>query len=516
MSYIKTISLAVFFLSTLILALQAPFFFHEMRSADTVYHAAKIARVQEGGLFVDPFSGTKTLYPPLFHLIGAKSASLTNLTAEEIIHVLGVFTYILLCLSLFFLGFAVFQNVAKASLFFLLFSLIAYAPATKYLLLQGPATFSHPFVFFGMGFLFFFREKEKSSLLYLGAFFLAAACQLWWFNLFFALPFFLLFLFFMRAKISKKTFAFSILFFVLPFLFTAFHLLAIKEVLPSYARANEKKNYLSFIGTFFLRGQGDYLETLAPWKWNYDPVSSPLKTSRDVVNFIFFFLFSLTSSLFMFFSSLYLFFRKKDLSRLLLALFIAAFLFSALLQLAGNSAHLYRVQLYSHTLLLLFALCALPINWNKAMPLAIVAGSFFTLWHVLHNPNTIGKKDWHSNEDKEAAHWLTSLPDAKEKRHFFTDASYRSLVTMAPFYSLVGNRQGRYYFQDPKSADAMEGAYISIHRFSEWEKAVQDYHIEYLGFNKYDPAERVLLKKYRSKGKIFFENAKWTILKIRN
>lgn len=498
-------ALCIFLFSTVTLYYQAPFFFHDMRSADTVYHAAKIARTMEGDPFVDPFSGTKTLYPPLFHLLGAKTASFLGYRPETMIHVFGITTHILLSLSLFVLGYAVFQDIKKAALFYLLFSLIVYAPATKYHLLQGPATLSHPFVFFGMAFILFFWTHKNNLNLYLGAFFLGLACQLWWFNLFFAVPFLSISLFHFRSVRP-------LFFFVLPFLFTAYHLYSVKEILPFYGSSGEKIPF-SFIGTFFLRGQGDYLETLPPWKWNYDPYFSPLKTARDVINFLFFFALSLPGSLFLFFSSFYLFFKKnltKQTSTLFLC-FLAAFLFSALLQIVGNSAHLYRVQLYSHTLLLLFVLATLPSF--KFQKTALFLGGFFTLWHVLHNPMTILQNDFVKNEDKEAVSLLKTL--SSNERIFFTDTSYRALIFATPFYSLVGNKDGRYYFQDPVSAKAMKEGYLDITRLKNANTALNDFAIKYLGFNKQDPAEKILLKAYLPQGDIVFENAKWTLLKKR-
>ena len=492
----------IFGISALLLALQPPFFFHEIRSPDTVYHAAKIAKVLDGSLFTDPFTGTLTLYPPLFHI--AASGIAWFLSPDAALHILGVLTFILLSSSLIFLGYSVFQNSRQASVFALLFSLIVYAPATKYILLQGPATLSHPLIFFSMGALFFYRQTERLHWLLTSALFFGLACQMWWFNLFFALPFLLISL----SGVSKKNTLLAILLFILPFSFTAFQLYLIREVLPDYHEVSQEKtrSLLDAFSTFFLRGQNDYLETLPPWKWHYDHgLNSHLKTARDSVNFAFFFLISLPAALFMFFASIFLFFKNKD--RLLFYLFLGSFFFSLGLIFIGNSAHLYRVQLYSHTLLLLYIMQTIPIHRSM-----MALGAVFTLWHVMHNPLLIGKTDWIPQEDRELAHILEPL--AENERFFFLDASYRSLVTITPFYSLVGNKDGRYYFQDPKSAKSMKDAYQNIEHRAEWKQALETFNIKYLGFNKLDSQEALLLDLYRKEGEILYENAKWVLLKL--
>lgn len=506
MNKTSLLTFLVFAICILLLSIQAPFFFHDVQSADTVYHAAKIVKVLGGSLFTDPFTGTHTLYPPLFHLIGASLALF--LTPIATIHVLGVLTFALLAASLFFLGYSVFQNSKQASLFALLFSFIVYAPAAKYSLLQGPATFSHPLVFFGMGFMFSYRHSKKLSSIYTSALSLSLACQIWWFNLFFAPVFFVFSL--MLMQVPKKECRLAAFFFAIPFLFTLFHLYSIQDVLFAYG--SEKREVLSlldFFKTFFLRGQGDYLETLPPWKWSYDHTEySMMKTFRDVINFSFFFLIALPGALFMFFAALFLFFTKKDLpffTRSLFILFMASFFFSMALTLMGNSAHLYRVQLYSHTLLLLFLIQTIPVKRGL-----IILGSVFTIWHVLHNPLTIGKSTSIRLEDQDVAKAIESFSD---KRLFFTDTSYRSLITLTPFYSLVGNGDGRYYFQDPQSAARFKAAYENIVQIADWKKALADFDIKILGFNKLDPQESILQSYYAEKGEIVYENPKWILIK---
>ncbi|CRX38758.1 hypothetical protein [Estrella lausannensis] len=515
-------ALFTFLLSSLLLLMQAPFFFHDMRSADTVYHAARIDRTLLGQPLIDPFSGTETVYPPFFHLMGAGLASVFHLTGEETIHFLGMATYIFLALSLFFFAYSLLQDTRLASLFCLFFSFVHYAPSTKYLLLQGPATFSHPFIFLGMGAYFHFRNTKNARWLYTGAFLLAVGCQIWWFNLFLAAPFLATALTAERGFLTKKVVFRTILCFLLPFFATLCQLYLIRHTLPNYLQEGEKATrelLRPFVSTLLLKGQGDYLETLPPWKWHYDPHTSWMKTGRDAVNFVFFFLLSLPSSLFIPLAACYLTLRKKIAIPLFL-LFLLPLLFSILLLFKGNTAHLYRVQLYTGALALLLLIGAIssmevPIKALRqgVKTLAFLA-CFFTLWHVLHNPLTIGKREFHLPEDQETALYIRKLPAGEKERILFTDSSYRSLVTLTPFYSLVGNRNGSYYFQDPVTSRKMEQAYQTFIGGRHSQENIEEYPIRLMGFDKTDPVERLLLKRYRNEGEVAFENAKWTLLKI--
>lgn len=516
------IAFLTFLASTALLSLQAPFYFHEIQSADTVYHAARIDRLLLGQAVVDPFSGTETIYPPLFHLIGALLASLFQLNGEGAIRALGIVSHLFLSSSLLFFSYGFFQNMRLASLFFLFFSFIQYAPATKYLLLQGPATFSHPLVFFGMGAFFFFQKNQKRSWLVLSSFLLSLACQMWWFNLFLAAPFLSIGLFIERKSLLKGGFLAASLSFLLPFLVTFLHLYSIRETLPLYLiETKQEKRALipSFLSTLFLKGQADYLEALPPWKWSYDPNHSWMKTGRDIINFIFYFFLSLPSSIFILSAAAYLTFKKWiPLSQAFL-LFGTLF-FSIFLLMKGNTAHLYRVQLYTNAFALLLLMHALSFfetpskRYGTGLKFLASCAVFFTLWHVLHNPLTIGKAEFHSSEDREAALFIEGIQKAKDQRVFFTDSAYRSLVVLTPFYSLVGNKSGSYYFQDPVSSFQMEEAYTAAVKEGSLQEAIERFHIRFFGFDNTDPTDRLLLKRYRNQGEVVFENKKWTLIHI--
>lgn len=517
-------ALSTFLLSTFFLYLQAPFFFHDIRSADTVYHAARIDRTLLSQPLIDPFSGTETVYPPLFHLLGAGVASLFHLSGEETIHFMGVATYIFLTLSLFFFAYSLLQDVRLSALFCLFFSFIQYAPATKYLLLQGPATFSHPFIFLGMGAFFFFKNTENVKWLYAAAFLLALGCQIWWFNLFLSAPFLAVGLLTERSLLTKTVVFKTALVFLVPFLGTFYQLYLIRSTLPDYLQEGERASgspLRPFLSTLLLKGQGDYLETLPPWKWHYDPHSSLMKTGRDIVNFGFYFLIALPSSLFILLAVCFLALRKKIAPSLFL-LFLGPLLFSTLLLTKGNTAHLYRVHLYTSALSLLLLISTFSTmevsscTVKRGLKTLALLACFFTVWHVLHNPLTIGRRAFHLPADEEAALYIGQLPMEEKERILFTDSSYRSLVTLTPFYSLVGNRNGSYYFQDPVSSLKMEQAYQAFISGSGWKEIIGSYNIRVMGFDKTDPVERLLLKRYRKEGDVVFENTKWTLLKIDN
>ena len=555
----RWIALITFLMGGLILYVQAPFCFHYLCSADTVYHAAKILRVQEGEWFTDPFSGTLTLYPPLFHILFGTISNWLHFNAYETIHLAGMVTYVGTYGALFYLFWTIQRDINSVCASLLLFGLIVYAPSTRFMLLQGPGTFSAIFMILGIASILHYWNDQRILLLFSGTFFLAFAVSLWWFNFFAAAGFLVvvagLWLFWKRGYSHKQSLV-IVGGLMLPLLFTAWHLYEIRDVLPAYLKesrttASVFEAIRECASCYLHKGSGYYLESLPPWRWNEtDEVISTSKLLRDVLNFIQYFLVVLPFHILIIGASIYYFFDMRNKmdsqSRFLRMVWLAAFaifLFSGIVLYVGNGAHLYRVQFFTAILLLGYVVEVVRQSFSISnakifTSFLIVVAVLCSFWNLIHNPLTSSSGMKLDPDREEVVALIRSLPKHKDQRIFAMEETLRELTPFVTFISFVGNHNGTYYFQDPVSSKQFHDDYLTIQSLSDASmQALKRNQVQYLVFKKdvknnaaalnNDSAwrntekrlhenEDDVLRYYQDRSNIILQNDAWVVLKMRD
>src|SRR4029450_1858573 len=130
---------AVVALAAAALLWQGPFAFY---SPDVRYHTSRILRSSEGELFVDPFAGTLTIYPGLFHFLWGRVQRATGWNALQIARLASALNVVGILGAFFFLARQALRDRERAALATLALPLVLFAPTGRYVLLADPGKLS--------------------------------------------------------------------------------------------------------------------------------------------------------------------------------------------------------------------------------------------------------------------------------------------------------------------------------------------------------------------------------------
>lgn len=501
-------------MATILLLTKPPFLFY---SPDISYHSSKILRAMHGEYFLDPFSGTQTIYHPLFHVVFGSLNRVLQFNAFEMMQLIGLVNFLGLFLGFFLLAKVVLKDNKLAYVGTLSLALIFYAPTGRYILLQNPSNFSLIFLLPSLACLYSYAENRKVRQLALGSILGGIAVNIWWYNILplgaFALG---LAFYFIRSKQFSKEILLAPVLFMIPFLFTIWHLYSIQDVLPDYGekaepiRAMDLNFMRAWLDTFFLKGNQQFASKLTPLS----------------LNSLHFYLLIMPFNLALLAGSAISYFKVRakgngntTLARVLFISAVLLILLSIPIFLFCKGAHVRRVQFIAYILLLIFAykmyVVFMPRNLVRwILPVVATMSAIALLVTVSHTAKPFTSQI--PQETREVVNFIESIPSHEDTRMFALGGSLRRLTPFVEFRSFVGPRHGTYYSQDPVSSERLYNQYSSIkEKRQDWYDALIASETRYLIFRiSADESESELANFYRDEGEVVLANSEWTIIEI--
>ncbi len=215
-----------------LLALQRPFAFY---SPDVSFHAAKLLRASHGEIFRDPVTGTPSIYPPAFHVLFGSLNRLLRLDPPHLAVLIEVVDFVGLMVAAFFLARAVIGDSGEAAVCTLCLPLLFYSPTGRHVLLVSPSNFALVLQLAGFAVVCTALRSGRDSVLAAGALLSGVAVNVVWYD---AVPAVALLSTVAVERVWRTRDprrALPLLAFLAPFVFTAVHLMAVREVCPPRA-----------------------------------------------------------------------------------------------------------------------------------------------------------------------------------------------------------------------------------------------------------------------------------------
>ena len=498
---------AALLLAVAYLASHAPFAFY---SPDGSYHAAKLLRAREGEPFVDPFSGTPSIYPSLFHWCYAALGELLRLSSLRLFGVAGALNFLALFAAFLALARTALGTLERAAFAALLLPLLFYAPSGRHILVANPANLGLPLLLAGATLLARSLGGGRAALLGGAALASLAANVVWYL----ALPAAALLAVRLALDGSwrrPRLVAALLVAALLPCAFTAWHFYSISEGLPAYR---------GFGGgaAFSVEILGRWLEALFD-KGNRRFLALP---EHDPLAFAYFYLGVLPFAAFV---SFVVARRAAELSRphatpalrLLAWSGALTLLLSLGLATTGDFPRVVSVQFAGWAMLALVAL-----EWllqergalaSAARLAAVAVGLAGLLATVRHGGPPFEAEP--PPRTRAVIEFLRALPDHARLRVYVSEAHLRELAPFVTFLSFVNHVEGRYHGQDPVSSAELLAAYRAIReRGVGWRAALAAQHVRYLAFRHSDPDDRELGLLYLAEGRAALQNPEWWVVEL--
>lgn len=526
-------------MATALLAVQFPI---TLYSPDVSFHAAKLLRATSGEFFVDPFTGTPTLYPTLFHLCFGLLNRALRLQAHELISLITVVNFAGLFAGFYYFVRPFFANAELASLCVLALALVFPAPTGHYILLAQPSNFSFVFLFAGFGALYRYLLSSKVVYLVAGGLLTSLAVNIWWSNVLGAASVLLVLAYFKIARDGMPRYShigLLLLALFLPALFTLWHVYSIREIVPNYfagisegdGRAwNEVSKAVSnWLISLLTKGNLPFFHHFVFWDLSQAPystrgfLSDGIKAAYAVASIVHYFILVLPFNLFLLFYVLWAGTGKRksfftvDLAtvRTLATAGIAVAVVSIFAYWALG--HLRRVQFVGYALFLTFFLATAAMLFSaaklKKLFTAVCAASVFAIFYTaVYSPVLLGRGV--SRHDMEVSRLVANTVNPNEDRVFVLDESRRRLAPFVRFQSFMDRREGRYYWQDPITASKQYTQFLTIkEKRPEWSKIVRDTQTRLFIFRRSAPEDMATYVKYQKAGPAIFTNRDWVVLR---
>jgi hypothetical protein len=489
---------------------QPPFAFY---SPDVSYHAARVTRASEGEYFTDPFSGTKTIYPSLFHAVfgtirrlGLSSFDTMRLaTAASIFGMLAGF---------FRLARVVLPRTADAVSVTLALPLLFIAPSGHGMLIANPVNFSLALLLLGFGCIWRHLYAERPWQWSLGLGLVSFGVNVSWYQALAAVGVMLPALLVLRRQGRlRRGLLLGLLPLALPCLWTAFQLVSTRDVLPRYW------NHQDDLVRWTLRPDvlWEWLVVyLTHWNLRFLP------RIRDTFGAFHYFGLVVPFTLIIIGSSLALAWRHRKRphplrSTPLGAAALLVFVLSLVMAMLGDFARVSCVQFVSFAFVLLFLATALfeelPPPRVRWLGRVVAAGGVVALTYTVTQSRKIPEL---RRTTQVVIDFIAALPDHRHTRIFVSDAYLRRLVPFVPFESFVNHRSGRYYSQDPVSSAEMLSAYEAIvDRDPSATDELARYGVRFLVFHPQGHGrekEAELADAYGSLGRVVLHNREWVMI----
>lgn len=265
-----------------ILALQFPIFIY---SPDGSFHAAKILRVTQGDYFTDPFTGMPTIYPSLFHMFYGLINRVIGFNPIQIVQLIVLVDFLALFAGFYYCAAVLLKNPEEVSLCVLALSLVIYAPTSHYILIAQPSSFSFVFLLLSIGAFYRYVIHFKARYLMLGGVLGSLAVNIWWSNVFSVFAVLAVLTYYLLRYGKPPVLSHVVMFvfvFLIPCMYTAWHLYSIRDILPYYLSGSPKKGLpdilTTWIVTFLTKGNLQFMHHLNFW----DPSAASSGTAESL------------------------------------------------------------------------------------------------------------------------------------------------------------------------------------------------------------------------------------------
>lgn len=530
-SSVKMYLIITVLLAELLLLLQAPFGFGVPGfSPDASFYMAKILRSQVGDFFVDPFSGTLSIFPTFFHFIWGGINHFLGLDPIILAKLIVGISFMGMFYGFYILCKKILSDTSLAALSTLILGFASYAPTGRYMFMPEAFEFSLSFLFVGMALVYEFvaMDSKKSIQLYGGIVLLSLGAQLWYYNALLAVVFLISSLVHLLIKSDNKMrvvrqAGMGVVMFAIPWIFTLVHILSIQEVLAAY-----KNDSQVFLGGLNLHSIVEWFQILIDkgnmqfkkYLFPYAPLSF-----ISVVESIRYYLIAIPFGIGLLIFSWRAFLKKgyTQLSRkpeqMLFVSVMLTIVFSIIfLIIADDTARLRRVHFGAMVLLIPYCFLYLKNQLvhmsSRVWLIIILLSSGYLLSNTIYSTKiAVTPGQVVTQSTREVIEFFRTHTLSDSQRVFFTEESLREIAPFTVVNSFVGNRDGTYYLQDNASSQALHSAYQSIVTKKDAEAAITQFHVSYLAFRiTRNKSEQELSDYYSEKGETVFSNSDWKII----
>jgi hypothetical protein len=523
--------------SGIILAIQFPIFIY---SPDGSFHAAKILRVSEGDFFTDPFTGVSTIYPSLFHFFFGLLNRALELNSIQMFQLITLVNFFGLFSAFYYFVAAFFNKAEEASLCTLFLSLVIYAPTSHYILLPQPSNFSFVFLLFSIGALYRYVMNPSAVYLILGGVLGSLAVNIWWSNGFSIFSIIVVLAYYSLTSGSVPRFSHIAMFIfalLIPCLYTAWHFCNIWDVLPYYLSGTSRHKTVSdvltsWIVTFMTKGNLPFMHHMNLWDLSITPKGSTANLLADgfrrlhsLASIVHYFVLVLPFNLLLVAYACAILLRKDNLTpfrcSLIRTLAIGGFavlLSSSVMLFYVDVGHLRRVHFVIYIMFLLFAFTTVPVLIPSAklrkLSLYISIASLFSLaYTVTYSPRPFTGSLPES--DNEIVRFVSSIPNRNHQRIFMLGEGLQRVAPFVTLQSFVEAREGRYYFQDPKTASELYREFrIMKEKTPEWQNVARERNIKWVILRTSEATELEVFKQYANHGVLRCKNRDWAVLEL--
>jgi hypothetical protein len=120
-----------------------------------------------------------------------------------------------------------------------------------------------------------------------------------------------------------------------------------------------------------------------------------------------------------------------------------------------------------------------------------------------------------SEQTNEVIELIKSNPEHRNEYIYMSEASLKVISPFVTFKSFVAKREGRYYHQDPITAQTMYKDFLAIkNKEPGWYDVLIRKKIKWFIFNLSDDNDLKILKSYRENGRVVMSNDKWMVLNV--
>jgi len=519
-------------LAGLVLSLQFP---ANIYSPDVSFHAAKLIRAAGGEFFIDPFTGTPTIYPSLFHFCFGLVMRALDLDSLQMIRLIVVTDFVGLFAALYYLARAFFPDPEEASLYVLTVPLVFSSPTGRNILLAQPSCFAYIFVILGLGALYRYLSHRSPVHLGLGGFFLGLAASIWWTNVFVVAPVVLLLAGYALVRGPRPSLAHVMLLVVtlgLPWAYTAWELWSVREILPYLSRPPAHAGVVGLLAlagtTFLTKGNLQFTEFFYFWDLSKAPLARSglpvtIRFLNSLASVVHYFVLVLPFNLALVGYTLWIAVRNRALTMadagLVRTLPWVGLLILLLSAGTPDSAHMRRVQFIVYILWLIFAYKTLPAvvgsaRTRRALARGVCAASMVSLAFTVVYSSRLFASGLPPT-DRAVVNFISALPDHDEMRIFMLGDSLRRVAPFVAFRSFVDLRQGLYYWQDPVTAGRLYGDFVTLkEKGADWRTVLRERGIRLMVFRISAPEDLALFRQYQDAGEIRFQNRDWVVLEL--
>jgi hypothetical protein len=500
--------------SAVALALQPPFAFY---SADVSYHTARILRAGEGDWFRDPFAGTLTIYPSLFHVLWGGVQRATGVDTIQIARVGSALNVVATLPAFFFLALQLSRDRTRAALATLALGVVLLAPTGRYVLLLNPVNFTLAPLLAGFALLARFLESGRLRDWTLGLALCAFSANVNWYQVLCVAGFLapLAWRLFRAGRLTGRAVVLGTIAFVLPCLWTALHFWTIRPVLPAYRTFGTDVGWS--VEWSVLR---DCVVTyLTHWNLKFLP-----QAARSTPATVLWYAVILPATAVLLALPAFALARPRlraaipDRAWLALQAALGVFLGSLAMTLTHDLARVAWIQFVSFAFVVIFAIEALAVALSARMAIAAssalaVAGVACLAYTVLHSPGE--PEVTVSGSTRAVIDFIASQPGHHDMFVFTTEQSTRRLAPFVSFRTFVNHRHGFYVSQDPVSSKEMLAAYQSILAHDANAAAsLERYGVRFLALRHRDvPGDAQVAAAYAGETEVALRNREWVLLR---